>query len=549
MYQMHSTPKRILTKLADGVRYEQRNPRVDSFCRNDGYDNADGDYICKVGDVLFNPEGVGFEIIDQLGKGTFGQVMKCANVSDRSQSVAIKIVKNKPAYFQQGLVEVRILQVLNKSFDLRVVKMMDYFVFRKHLCIVFELLSVNLYDVIKHNNFRGLPFSMVRSIVDQLTRQLVCLKLCHVVHCDLKPENILLTTKRNTKIKLIDFGSAAFEGQQIYTYIQSRFYRSVDVILGFMPFTPAIDMWSLGCIVAELYLGLPLFPGHSEYDQLCRIIELLGPIPDELLERGKNTRKFYVRYEQPHKDVERTGSVSRWRLRSSEEYEEATSKKEKPSKKHIRASSVRELIMAAPVSNTSQDDEGLRREKILSFVMSCLEYDPVKRISPAQAIGHPLFDDSVGLDATLAWRPRPDEYCTKKLSEDPNSFIYHSGGLGDSGLVDVSASLTSTPVKQTAAQAQPLQVHNMQRPVSSMGDDGLAVSYRPALAKPTPNVTAQMSPSKLVAASPTTVLRGGIPFSPGTNRLPPPTAYFSPNHSQRPRAQSNIEQDLVLRWP
>ena len=310
MYQMHNTPKRILTKLAEGVR-------------NDGYDNSEGDYICRVGDLIYSPEGVGFEIMDQLGKGTFGQVLKCVNTHDRTQSVAIKIVKNKPAYFQQGLVEVRILQVLNRSFDLRVVKMIDYFVFRKHLCIVFELLSVNLYDVIKHNNFRGLPFTMVRSIVDQLTRQLVCLKLCHVIHCDLKPENILLTTKRNTKIKLIDFGSAAFEGQQIYTYIQSRFYRSSDVILGLMPFTPAIDMWSLGCIVAELYLGLPLFPGHSEYDQLSRIVELLGPIPDEILDKGKNTRKFYV-------SNGGTGSVSsRWRLRTKDEYEEATGKREK----------------------------------------------------------------------------------------------------------------------------------------------------------------------------------------------------------------------------
>ena len=488
--------------------------------------------------MLFNPEGVGFEIVDQLGKGTFGQVLKCVNVSDRTQSVAIKIVKNKPAYFQQGLVEVRILQVLNKSFDLRVVKMMDYFVFRKHLCIVFELLSVNLYDVIKHNNFRGLPYSMVRSIVDQLTRQLVCLKLCHVVHCDLKPENILLTTKRNTKIKLIDFGSAAFEGQHIYTYIQSRFYRSLDVILGLTPFTPAIDMWSLGCIVAELYLGLPLFPGHSEYDQLCRIVDLLGPVPDELLEKGKNSRKFYVRSDHLHSDEERTGSVTRWRRRSREEYEEATGKKEKVSKKLTRGSSLREIVMSAPACSKGEEDQTLRREKILSFITFCLEYDPAKRFTPAQAIGHPLFDDSVGLEATLAWKPRPDEYCNRKLSEDPNSFIYHSGGLGDSGLVDVSATLTATPVKGSSGSiTQPLQVHNMQRPVSSMADDGgLAVSYRPALAKP-PH------------SSPTTVLRGGIPFSPGTGRLPPPTAYFSPNHSQRPRAQSNIEQDLVLRWP
>lgn len=495
---------------------------------------------------MYSPEGLGYEIIDQLGKGTFGQVMKCVNIADRSQSVAVKIVKNKPAYFQQGLVEVRILQLLNRSFDLRVVKMQDYFVFRKHLCIVFELLSVNLYDVIKHNNFRGLPFSMVKSIIDQLTRQLVCLKLSNIIHCDLKPENILLTTKRNTKIKLIDFGSAAFEGQQIYTYIQSRFYRSVDVILGFMPFTPAIDMWSLGCIVAELFLGLPLFPGHSEYDQLCRIVDLLGPIPDHLLDKGRNTKKFYARAELP-RQAEHAGPVYQWRLRTREEYEETSGKKSsKKSPQPKSPGSLRDLILAG------KEEDIVRRERILSFVSLCLEYDPVRRLSSAQAVGHPLFDDAASLEATKQWRPRPDDYCWRKLVEDPNSFVHHSSSNGATDVsfntVDVSATLTATPVKQpqVGSFAQPLQPHNSQRPLSSLGSEEV-LSYRPALVKPPMPAGASPSASS-VHPSPTTVLRGGIPFSPQTNRLPPPTTYFFES-PRRPRSHSNIEPELLVRWP
>jgi len=76
-------------------------------------------------------------------------------------------------------------------------------------------------------------------------------------------------------IKLIDFGSACYEGQTIYSYIQSRFYRSPEVLLG-LPYSGAIDMWSLGCIAAELFLGLPLFPGVSEFNQISRIIEACG---------------------------------------------------------------------------------------------------------------------------------------------------------------------------------------------------------------------------------------------------------------------------------
>ena len=521
---------------------------------------------------MYSPEGCGYEIVDQLGKGTFGQVLKCVNVSDRTQTIALKIVKNKPAYFQQGLVEVRILQLLNRSFDLRIVKMNDYFVFRKHLCIVFELLSVNLYDVIKHNSFRGLPFNMVKSIVDQLTRQLVCLKLSSIIHCDLKPENILLTTKRNTKIKLIDFGSASFIGQQVYTYIQSRFYRSVDVILGIAPFTPAIDMWSLGCIVAELYLGLPLFPGHSEYDQLCRIVELVGPIPTHLLDKARNTRKFYSKV-PIDREVEHSAPGHHWRLRSREEYEEASGKKEKVTggKKHVKAASLRELIMTANVKADSEGDESVRREKILSLISLCLEYDPDRRITPAQAISHPLFDDSAGLQVLTNWQPRPEEYCLRKLLEDPASFVHNSASsrpkVNDSASgIDMSI-VGSTPVKQAPIASQPLQPRNSQRPLSStsgpahmssisLPDDSMPVSYRPPLHKapdrsPLSSYKGASSPlTSAVHQSPTTVLRGGIPFSPGTHRLPPQTAYFFESPSQRrPRAHSSGEPELVVRWP
>ncbi len=85
----------------------------------------------------------------------------------------------------------------------------------------------------------------------------------------------LSSSLESPTLKVIDFGSACHEAQTTYTYIQSRFYRSPEVLLG-LPYTSAIDMWSLGCIAAELFLGLPLFPGNSEYNQLSRIVEMLG---------------------------------------------------------------------------------------------------------------------------------------------------------------------------------------------------------------------------------------------------------------------------------
>ena len=79
----------------------------------------------------------------------------------------------------------------------------------------------------------------------------------------MKPEKILLKAPNKSGIKVIDFGSSCFEAERIYTYIQSRFYRAPEIILG-IPYTPAIDMWSFGCVLAELYTGFPLFPGENE---------------------------------------------------------------------------------------------------------------------------------------------------------------------------------------------------------------------------------------------------------------------------------------------
>lgn len=81
-----------------------------------------------------------------------------------------------------------------------------------------------------------------------------------LIHCDLKPENILLMQPQRSAIKVIDFGSSCFVNERMYTYVQSRFYRSPEVIMG-LPYGCEIDMWSFGCILAELYMGYPLFPG------------------------------------------------------------------------------------------------------------------------------------------------------------------------------------------------------------------------------------------------------------------------------------------------
>ena len=94
-----------------------------------------------------------------------------------------------------------------------------------------------------------------------------------IIHCDLKPENILLKHPKRSNVKVIDFGSSCKSNKRMYTYIQSRFYRSPEVILG-LPYTVAIDMWSLGCILVEMYTGEPLFSGTDQIDQMRKIVKV-----------------------------------------------------------------------------------------------------------------------------------------------------------------------------------------------------------------------------------------------------------------------------------
>jgi len=138
--------------------------------------------------------------------------------------------------------------------------------FRKHLCIVFELLSINIYELIQIYDFDGLPMRMIRNYAKQILEALKYMKQENIIHCDLKPENILLHDKEaedGGKITIIDLGSSCFINEWLYTYIQSRFYRAPEIMLG-IPYTSAIDMWSFGCIMIELFVGFPIFPGESE---------------------------------------------------------------------------------------------------------------------------------------------------------------------------------------------------------------------------------------------------------------------------------------------
>ncbi|EGD95240.1 dual specificity protein kinase [Trichophyton mentagrophytes] len=380
-YESSRNPRRVLTKPSKGVK-------------NDGYDNDDSDYILYVNDILGSEEANHknrYLILDVLGQGTFGQVVKCQNLKTQ-EVIAVKVIKNRTAYFNQSMMEVSVLDLisskLDKNDDHHLLRLKDTFIHRQHLCLVFELLSVNLYELIKQNQFRGLSTTLVRVFAQQLLNGLALLNKARLIHCDLKPENILLKNLESPIIKIIDFGSACDERQTVYTYIQSRFYRSPEVLLG-LPYSSAIDMWSLGCIVVELFLGLPLFPGSSEYNQIARITEMLGLPPVWMLENGKQAGEFF------EKTQDEFGRQS-FRLKSMEQYSREHNTKEQPSKKYFQATTLPEIIRsyAMPRKNMKQaeiDREMNNRVAFIDFVRGLLSINPLERWSPQQAKLHPFI--------------------------------------------------------------------------------------------------------------------------------------------------------------
>ncbi|XP_065852226.1 dual specificity protein kinase YAK1 homolog [Euphorbia lathyris] len=453
-YSEELNPKRYLTSPSTGVL-------------NDGHDNVNSDLILTVNFSLFNQDTQRRYIVkDVLGHGTFGQVAKCW-VSETNSFVAVKIIKNQPAYYQQALVEVSILTTLNKKYDPEdkhhIVRIYDYFVFQRHLCICFELLDTNLYELIKMNQFRGLSLSIVQLFSKQILRGLDLLKDAGIIHCDLKPENILLCASvKPAEIKIIDFGSACMEDRTVYSYIQSRYYRSPEVLLGYQ-YTTAIDMWSFGCIVAELFLGLPLFPGASEFDLLRRMIEILGgQPPDYLLKEAKNTGKFFKCIGSVH-SVENgevsLGCRSAYKALTVEEYEARELKKPSIGKEYFHHMNLEAIVTNYPYrKNLPQEDiikESQIRLALIDFLRGLVEFDPAKRWSPFQASKHPFV---TGEPFTCPYKPPPESPRMPvaqnfKVDHHPGGGHWFAAGLSPNIPGRTRASLHNSPHFQVVPYA------------------------------------------------------------------------------------------------
>ena len=287
IYQEVKVSKKCLTYPDKGVR-------------NNNLDNEEYNLIVHVDDIINN-----YHIVDLLGQGISGRVYEVYKNDDTKNRYALKIIKNKKVYRNQSLIGLKIVTTLNKNISLNnkndnhIITIYDYFFYQEHLCLVFELLNENLYQLLQHNHLQGISLNSINFIIKQILEAVEQVHRIGVIHCDIRPENILLKInidkdKSDICVKLTDFGSACMKNNPFFTIVQSLFYRAPEVILG-IPYTQAIDIWSVGLVAIELFLGGPLLPGYSEYDQLLKIIKIIGKIPDLMFMRnGKKINNFYI---------------------------------------------------------------------------------------------------------------------------------------------------------------------------------------------------------------------------------------------------------------
>jgi dual specificity tyrosine-phosphorylation-regulated kinase 1 len=188
-----------------------------------GWDDEHSDYIVISGEEILDR----YIVRGRIGRGSFGQVLKAFD-KVTSTDVALKVIKSRKNFKSQANTELDILLELRDRSE-HIVRLLNHFEHRGHPCLVFENLSCNLYELLKNTKFRGVSLDLIHKFARQILAGLIVCEASGIIHADLKPENILLVQPKRSAIKLIDFGSSCKRDRKMYSYIQSRFYRSPEV--------------------------------------------------------------------------------------------------------------------------------------------------------------------------------------------------------------------------------------------------------------------------------------------------------------------------------
>ncbi|CAD6503578.1 BgTH12-03238 [Blumeria graminis f. sp. triticale] len=338
----------------------------------DNWDDSEGYYRIILGELLNGR----YHVQANLGRGMFSGVVRAMDVTTK-KLVAIKLIRNNETMRKAGLKEIEILRKLNDADPedkKHVIRLERYFEHKGHLCMVFENLSVNLREVLKKfGRDIGINIRAVRAYAQQMFLGLSLIRKCNILHADLKPDNILVSENRNL-LKICDLGSASdASDNEIAPYLVSRFYRAPEIIIG-MQYDFAIDIWSVGCTLYELYTGKILFTGRTNNQMLRSIMDCRGKFTTKMLKRA---RFAHVHFDE----MANFKSVEQDKLTGKDTVRILSFSK--PSR------DLRTRLSSASKGLTEAETKELAL--FADLLDRCLVLNPEKRITPTEALKHPFI--------------------------------------------------------------------------------------------------------------------------------------------------------------
>lgn len=339
----------------------------------DNWDDPEGYYNLRIGELINGR----YHVTQNLGKGMFSSVVRATDATTGGL-VAIKIIRQNDTMRKAGMKEIGILEQLHEADPedkKHLIKFLRYFEHKGHLCMVFENLSMNLREVLKKfGRDVGLNLRAIRAYAHQMFLGLSLMRKCNILHADLKPDNLLVNEQRNV-LKVCDLGSASSSSDnEITPYLVSRFYRAPEIILG-IPYDYAIDVWSIGCTLFELYTGKILFTGRNNNQMLKSIMECRGKYPPRLLRRGSLAHLHFDDMLNFHSTEE--DKITRRPVTRIMDFKKPTR-------------DLKTRLMGKGTRGMS-DIEVKELTLFVDFLDRCLGLNPEKRITPADALKHPFI--------------------------------------------------------------------------------------------------------------------------------------------------------------
>lgn len=367
----------------DGVTFDCYNLKVIYDREKTGFEES------KEFQIVINSVIAGrYQVMEFLGSAAFSKAIQCLDLLTK-EPVCLKIIENNKDYFDQSIDEIKLLKYICCNSDVdkhNVLRVLDYFYHKEHLFIVTELLRDNLYEFSRYNreNEETLYFTVGRlqRVAYQILTGLEYIHDLRLIHCDLKPENILIKSYSRCEVKIIDFGSSCFIHDHLSSYVQSRSYRAPEVILG-CKYDYRIDIWSLGCIIAELWTGSVLFQNDSVQGLLARVIGIIGPLPEEMLTTGRHVNNYFTH----EKLLYQAASDSA----KSKEDEHLNDEMLQLIKQHRK--NKRKVQVLVPKRSSLKARLKTEDAMFLDFVTCLLQVDKDRRPTAREALRHPWITE------------------------------------------------------------------------------------------------------------------------------------------------------------